>query len=117
MNEAATKTQRETSLPSSQTITVQNHKASPGGEVEVEPNIGRIHFVNQDDTDYRLRFWKEGTTRLQGSMDIVLPAAGTITVAIKTGDAFRYLVLDDQGKDSGGLDADSGGGGGGPIKN
>jgi hypothetical protein len=50
-------------------------------------------------------------------MDIVLPAAGTITVAIKTGDAFRYLVLDDQGKDAGGLDADSGGGGGGPIKN
>jgi hypothetical protein len=117
MTEFGAQPQRDACLPTAATINIEKQTASPAGEVEVEPNVGRIHFVNQDQTEYRLRFWPDGKTMRDGSMDIVLPPGGTVTVAIKTDDSFRYAVLNPFGLTIGGGEPNSGGGGGGPIKN
>lgn len=77
-------------LPRSATITIRKQRPSPKSEVEVEPGLGRIHFKNKDDREYRLRFQKsEGDS----GIDIVIAAHGTVTVAIKKDDQFRYSVM------------------------
>lgn len=101
----------ESSLPSSATITICDQEPDTKKRVEVTPNGGRIHFQNEDQKDYAIRFWKTGMIETSG-IDIVLPAGGSITVAIKQDDEFGYSVMlfDNGGKVSTGK-------GGGPIGN
>ena len=102
----------ESSLPESATITIRERQPDPRGEVEVTPKGGRIHFQNQDAAEYALRFWKTGMEQTSG-IDILLPAGGCVTVAIKKDDEFAYSV-NVIGAD-GSIVAN--GRGGGPIKN
>ena len=97
-------------LPRSATITIRDHKPSPGDRIEVAPGIGRVHFQNKDKKEYRLRFWKPDTEPLAG-IDILLPARARVTVMIKKKDEFLYGVLH--------VDSDAvfTGHGGGPITN
>jgi len=101
---------REKALPRSATIKIRNQEPNPSGKVEVAPWTGRIHFVNQDKKEYRLRFFRPGSEPLQG-IDIMLPANGTVTVGIKTGDEYHYGVYPSKG------DKAALGKGGGPIIN
>jgi hypothetical protein len=84
---------RESTLPRSATITIRKQEPIPCGKVEVEPWLGRVHFVNKDKKDYRLRFWKRDTDPFAG-IDMLIPAGGRITVLIKKGDEFDYGVVD-----------------------
>lgn len=84
---------KESALPRSTTITIRKQEPIPYGKVEVEPWLGRVHFVNKDKKDYRLRFWKRDTDPFTG-IDILIPAGGRISVLIKKGDEFHYGVVD-----------------------
>lgn len=101
----------ESSLPKTATIKICEAQPTTMDRVEVTPNGGRIHFQNEDQEDYGIRFWKTGMEETSG-IDIVLPARGSITVAIKQDDEFGYRVMlfDNGGKVSTGK-------GGGPIGN
>ncbi len=103
-------------LPRSATITIRKQRPTPNGEVEVEPGLGRIHFKNRDDREYRLRFQKNDT---DAGIDIVLLARGSVTVAIKKDDQFHFSVVDIRGGEPNpflkGQDADPFIGG--PIRN
>ncbi len=101
---------KETTLPRSATIKIRDQAPSPCGKVEVAPWTGRVHFVNQDKKEYRLRFFKENTEPLKG-IDILIPAKGRVTVGIKPGDEFHYGVYPPKG------DTVTLGRGGGPIIN
>jgi hypothetical protein len=101
---------KQVHLPESATITIENKKPNPKGEVEVTPNGGRITFENEDNKDYRLRLFK-WATRPEAGIDILLPANGSVTVVIKSKDEFGYGLVDIGG---GKVEI---GGGGGPIKN
>jgi hypothetical protein len=116
MAESAAVPQEDRALPQSATITIRDQEATPNCEVEVEPNVGRIQFVNQDDADYRLRFWKEYTPAMDG-IDVVLAAGGTFTIAIKTNDSFYFAVLNDRGLTKGGFETDIERFANGPIRN
>jgi len=83
---------KESALPRSATITIRKQVPNPYGKVEVEPWLGKVHFVNKDKQDYRLRFWRGDTDPFEG-IDIFLPAGGRITVLIKKGDEFHYGVV------------------------
>ena len=100
----------QSSLPQSATITIRAQQPYPSGEVEVTPDGGRIHFQNEDQEEYRLRLWKPKTDANAG-IDVLLPAAGRVTILIKTNDEFQYSVMH--------IDAElaMSGNGGGPIKN
>jgi hypothetical protein len=80
------------SLPRSATITIRQAKPIPSDQVEVTPELGRIHFKNKDKADFRLRFWRKGTNPKAG-IDILLPAGGNITVVIRRNNAFNYNLL------------------------
>jgi hypothetical protein len=97
-------------LPRSATITIRDQEPSPSGKVEVAPWTGRVHFVNKDKKDYRLRFSKPNTDPLTG-IDILIPAKSRITVMIKKGDEYHYGVYPSKGE------AAALGKGGGPIIN
>ena len=101
---------KETALPKSVTITVRDQEPSPCGKVEVAPWTGRVHFVNKDKKEYRLRFWKPQTESLRG-IDILLPVKGRVTVMIKKGDEYHYGVFQLKGEEA------ALGKGGGPIVN
>ncbi|HWW17027.1 MAG TPA: hypothetical protein VNY81_00285 [Candidatus Saccharimonadales bacterium] len=101
---------KETTLARSATISIRNQEPSPCGRVEVAPWTGRVHFVNRDKKEYRLRFWKPDTEPLSG-IDILLPAKGRATVMIKKGDIFHFGVFPPKGE------AAALGKGGGPIVN
>lgn len=101
---------RERTLPRSATITIRDQEPSPSGEVEVAPWTGRVHFVNKDKKEYRLRFWKPDTEPLAG-IDILLPRKGRVTVMIKKGDEYYYGVYHLKGEEI------ALGKGGGPIIN
>jgi hypothetical protein len=96
MAESAAVQKQEYALPHSATIKIHEQQAIPNTAVEVEPNVGRILFVNQDGTNYRLRFWKENTDPLAG-IDVVLVPGGNFTIAINTNDSFYFTVLNDAG--------------------
>jgi hypothetical protein len=102
---------KENELPRSATITVRNGTPKPLGEVEVAPDIGRVHFKNKDKKGYRLRFSRENTEFSTG-IDVLLPAKGTVTVMIKRHDVWHYRVcsLFNFGDALNGV-------GGGPIRN
>ncbi len=100
----------ESTLPESATITIRDQQPDPCGEVEVTPNGGRVHFQNEDDKEYRLRFWKTERNATDG-IDILLPAGARVTVVINKDDVFSYGVGDIDGSKV------STGKGGGPIKN
>jgi hypothetical protein len=85
---------KQVKLPRSATITVRKQRPNPKCEVEVEPGLGRIHFKNKDERPYRLRFQK---SEADAGIDIVIPPRGSITVAIKKDDEFRYSVIDIKG--------------------
>ena len=116
MAESAAAPQEDRALPKSATITIYDQEATPNSEVEVEPNVGRIQFVNQDETDYRLRFWKQNTPAING-IDVVLVARGTLTIAIKTNDSFYFAVLNDAGLTKDGFETDIERFANGPIRN
>ncbi len=97
-------------LARSATITIRNQEPKPNGKVEVAPWTGRVHFVNKDKKEYRLRFYKPNTEPLEG-IDIFIPAQGHVTVGIKTGDEFHFGVYPSKGE------AAALGKGGGPIIN
>jgi hypothetical protein len=101
---------KEISLPRSATITIRDKEPSPLGKVEVAPWIGRVHFLNKDKKDYRLRFWKPETEPLTG-IDILLPAKSRVTVMIKPKDVFHFGVFQIKGDEA------ATGRGGGPITN
>ncbi|HKW63464.1 MAG TPA: hypothetical protein VJN89_13025 [Candidatus Acidoferrum sp.] len=101
---------REKGLPRSATIRIHDQAPNPCGKVEVAPWIGKVHFVNKDKKEYRLRFFKPNSEPLQG-IDIMLPPHGTVTVGIKLGDEYHYGVYPSKG------DAAALGKGGGPIIN
>ena len=101
---------KERALPRSATIKIRNQAPHPSGKVEVAPWTGRVHFVNKDKKDYRLRFYRPDTEPLRG-IDILIPARGRVTVGIKLGDEFHYGVYPSIG------DAAALGKGGGPIIN
>src|SRR5262249_19999617 len=105
-----TATARETTLPRSATITIRKQEPNPSGRLEVEPWKGRVHFVNKDKKEYRLRFFKPNTKPLEG-IDILLAPKGRVTVMIKKGDEFQYGVYPSKGDES------AMGKGGGPIIN
>jgi hypothetical protein len=106
----STGTARARQLPRSATITIRDQAPKPNGKVEVAPWTGRVHFLNKDKKDYRLRFWKPDTEPLAG-IDILLPAKSRVTVMIKKGDQFHYGVFHTKGDEA------SLGKGGGPIVN
>lgn len=95
-------------LPQFEKIRVEHSYPDPKDEVEVAPGVGRIAFQNEDNTEYRIRFWSKGGEK--NAIDIVLRALETITVAIKQDDEFFYYVVS---KDGDKLME----GPGGPIKN
>lgn len=102
---------QESSLPKTETITIRDQQPNTMDRVEVTPNGGRIHFQNEDQEDYAIRFWNTGMEETSG-IDIVLPAGGSITVSIKQDDEFGYNVICfDEGEKV------STGKGGGPIGN
>ncbi|HEX8836539.1 MAG TPA: hypothetical protein VF748_06370 [Candidatus Acidoferrum sp.] len=101
---------REKGLPRSATINIRNQAPNPSGKVEVEPWSGKVHFVNKDKKEYRLRFFRPDSEPLRG-IDILLPANGTVTVGIKPGDEYHYGVYPSKGE------AAAMGKGGGPIIN
>ncbi len=101
---------RQVTLPRSATITIHDQAPRPNGKVEVAPWTGRVHFMNKDKKDYRLRFWKPDTEPLAG-IDILLPAKSRVTVMIKKGDEFHYGVFHAKGDEA------ALGKGGGPIVN
>ncbi|HKW32106.1 MAG TPA: hypothetical protein VJN92_03810 [Candidatus Acidoferrum sp.] len=101
---------RETALPRSATIQIRHQAPSPGGRVEVAPWSGKVHFVNKDKKEYRLRFFRPDSEPLRG-IDIMLPPKGTVTVGIKPGDEYHYGVYPGKG------DVAALGKGGGPIIN
>ena len=101
---------KQDTLPRSATITIRDQAPHPSGKVEVEPWKGRVHFVNKDKKDYRLRLWKSNTEPLSG-IDILLPARARITVMIKRGDEFHFGVFHTKGDEA------ALGKGGGPIIN
>jgi hypothetical protein len=83
---------KEKQLPRSATITIHKQAPTPKGVVEVTPDSGRVHFKNKDKKSYRLRFFRkeaESTT----SIDMLLPANGTVTILIRPGDEFHYMVF------------------------
>lgn len=97
-------------LPQFEKISVADSLPHPKGEVEVAPGVGRIAFQNEDNKEYRIRFWsKDGGEK--SAIDIVLRALETITVAIKQDDEFLYYVVDQDGRETT-MDAP-----GGPIRN
>ena len=100
---------KEGTLPRSATIAIRKQEPHPCGKVEVEPWTGRVHFVNKDKKDYRLRFWKPGTDH-SGGIDILIPAGGRVTLLIKKDDEFMYGVVNV-------TDRISSGKGGGPAIN
>src|SRR5258708_24750945 len=83
----------ESTLPEAATITIRDQQPDPCGEVEVTPNGGRVHFKNEDDKEYRLRFWKTERDVTDG-IDILLPAGGRVTVVINKDDVFSYSFRD-----------------------
>jgi hypothetical protein len=101
---------KEARLPGSATITIRDQKPNPSDEVEVAPEVGKIHFVNKDKKEYRLRLWKPNTEPNEG-IDILLPASGRATLVMKRGDEYFYSVLGLKGGDV------YNGQGGGPIRN
>jgi len=101
---------KQDALPRSATITIRDQAPYPSGKVEVEPWKGRVHFVNKDKKDYRLRFWKSHTEPIAG-IDILLPARARVTVMIKRGDEFHFGVFHTKGDEA------ALGKGGGPIVN
>jgi hypothetical protein len=105
-----TGTAKAKQLPRSATISIRNQEPNPCGKVEVAPWTGRVHFVNKDKKDYRLRLWKSHTQPLAG-IDILLPARASVTVMIKRGDEFHYGVFHVKGEEA------ALGKGGGPIIN
>ena len=109
MSTTGAATAKETALARSRTISIRNQEPTPCGKVEVAPWTGRVHFVNKDKKDYRLRFWKPGTAPLAG-IDMLIPAGGRLTLLIKKGDEFMYGVVDIS-------DRVSTGKGGGPAVN
>ena len=107
--------QKEYALPHWATIKISAQEAIPNGVVEVEPNVGRILFVNEDGTNYRLHFWRETGTPMEG-IDVVLVPGGHLTIAINTNDSFYFTVLNDTGLTKGG-DSDIQKYANGPIRN
>jgi hypothetical protein len=101
---------KEITLARSATISIRNQEPHPCGKVEVAPWTGRVHFVNKDSKEYRLRFWKPNSEPLKG-LDMLLPAKGRITVMIKKDDVFHFGVFHLKGDEA------SLGKGGGPIVN
>ena len=99
---------KEKPLPRSATITIRKQHPKPDGKVEVTPNNGRIHFKNKDKNAWRLRFSRE-KSESGNSIDMLLPAEGSLTVLIKHGDEFHYTVFP--------LETVLNGIGGGPILN
>ena len=83
---------KEKQLPRSATITIHKQTPKPKGTVEVTPDNGRIHFKNKDKKGYRLRFFRKDAES-STSIDMLLPAKGTLTVLIRQGDEFHYIVF------------------------
>jgi hypothetical protein len=101
------------SLPKSAIIKIKDQKPTPPGEVEVMPDVGRVHFKNEDGKEYRIRLWRVGPDSNSDSnigIELVLPPNGTISIVIRKDDEFNYLVMSKAGI------AETGHGGG-PIKN
>ena len=83
---------KEKALPRSATITIRKQHPKPDGKVEVTPDNGRIHFKNKDKTAWRLRFFRKDAES-NTSIDMLLPAKGSLTVLIRQGDEFHYIVF------------------------
>jgi hypothetical protein len=96
-------------LPKSATIKIIDQTAVPPGEVEVMPDVGRVHFKNEDSKEYKIRLWRPGTEPHFG-IELVLAPNGTITIVIRKDDEFNYSIM----SKTGGMET---GRGGGPIKN
>jgi len=109
----ATKAAIETTeFPLFRTITITNQYPSPNGRVEVTPEAGRIIFQNNDPLEYRIRLYKGTDPDTPGSIDLLLPANGLLSVIIKKNDEFNYSVMPTNS-----VLAASTGKGGGPITN
>jgi hypothetical protein len=81
-------------LPQFSTITITDQTPEPHGKVEVTPNAGRILFQNNDPVEYRIRFYKpDADPNAGGSIDLLLPAKGFLTLLIRKDDAFSYSVM------------------------
>lgn len=102
---------KQATLPRSATVTIRNGTATPFGEIEVAPDVGRVHFKNKDDRECRLRFTRGDD---DPGIDIVLTAGQTLTISIKRDDVFQYRVVRVQ---TPGLQYVEEGGGGGTIRN
>jgi hypothetical protein len=96
-------------LPKSATIKIKHQDPIPPGEVEVMPDVGRVHFKNEDSKEYKVRLWRRGTEPHLG-VELVLPPNGTITIVIRKDDEFDYTIMSKNGVVEDGH-------GGGPIKN
>lgn len=103
----ATTGAKQQELPQSASIIIRDGKPDQPELVEVQPEVGQIHFKNGDAVDYRLRF-KSSDDDLDSEdfdeyddpgIDLLLPAGGTFTIVIKTDDQFYYKVLDINGED------------------
>ena len=103
---------KQAALPLFKTITIIEQTPDPSGRVEVTPNAGRIVFQNKDPLEYRIRLYKGLDPDAPGSIDLLLPANGLLSVIIKKDDEFNYSVMP---TDS--VLAASTGKGGGPITN
>jgi len=98
------------------TIFIDNQTPDPPGKVEVLPG-GRIIFLNQDQYDYCLRFFKTGSSAASG-FGALLPANGSYTVLIDPGDEYMYEIsIAALTVTASGAAAPRAGTGGGPIRN
>ena len=79
-------------LPEFARIRIRDGVAEPGGEVEVEPDIGRVYFQNEDNRDYRIRFWRAENGE-QSGIDVLLRSFETIAIVIKRDDEFQYQIV------------------------
>lgn len=82
---------REAELPKFRIITVSDQTPEPSGLVEVTPNAGRVLFQNNDPVEYRIRLVPRDNP---ATIDLLLPARGSVTVIIKKNDEFFYSLLD-----------------------
>jgi len=103
---------RALALPQFRTITITNQEPSPSDRVEVTPEAGRIVFQNNDPLEYRIRLYKpDADPDGAGSIDLLLPANGLLSVIIRENDEFKYSVMTTNNVLA------STGKGGGPITN
>jgi hypothetical protein len=79
-------------LPQSAKVRICNGAAIPEGELEFAADVRRVHFQNDDEREYRVRFWHP-TNEENTAIEVVLRSLETITISLKENDEFVYRII------------------------